>query len=290
MKKLIILLLTLTLILGVFASCQKRYLTIDDETSSSPSEDTSTESTTGYITESNETNQTENTETNDRLTDITLETQPIEYPETYNYTIKKVDGKWYMDFDSYLTPGIYHHIDMATQLATTSFTQLYNDIINNVYSQRALLEIIDNWRITEHGIPIINFDELYVPTIPGTMVFDEYILWEQETYSTSIHDISDEEITALLDSISKTEFENIKAQALRSDDSGTITDGRRILTESDKTIIVEYKTYSDRTGSFYMYVHQGNGYFRYSFRNFLEFPSDDFLLQFGAQKFQIPKQ
>lgn len=58
MKKLILLLLTLTLILGTFASCNsKRYLPVDDETSSSPSEDTTSETndieniTTKFITE-----------------------------------------------------------------------------------------------------------------------------------------------------------------------------------------------------------------------------------------------
>ena len=78
MKKTIILLLTLSLILGVFSSCgHKTVDPIDNQTSSSPSEDTSAESTKNVIddsTESNEVNQSENTETDDRLTEITEET------------------------------------------------------------------------------------------------------------------------------------------------------------------------------------------------------------------------
>ena len=78
MKRTILLLLTLSLILGVFSSCgHKTVEPIDDQTSSSPSEDTSAESTENVIddsTESNETNQSENTETDDRLTEITEET------------------------------------------------------------------------------------------------------------------------------------------------------------------------------------------------------------------------
>ena len=75
MKRTILLLLTLSLILGVFSSCgHKTVDPIDDQTSSSPSEDTSAESTKNVIddsTESNETNQSENTETDYRLTEIT---------------------------------------------------------------------------------------------------------------------------------------------------------------------------------------------------------------------------
>ena len=49
MKKFLILLLTLALILGIFASCNSN-LPIDDETSSSPSESTTTEDNQGGIT------------------------------------------------------------------------------------------------------------------------------------------------------------------------------------------------------------------------------------------------
>ena len=70
MKKLIILFLTLALILGIFASCNnKRYLPVDEETSSSSSESINTE-----IAESIASNTVENTETDDKLTEITSET------------------------------------------------------------------------------------------------------------------------------------------------------------------------------------------------------------------------
>ena len=77
MQKLIILLLTLTLILGVFASCNsKRYLPIDDESSSSPSEDTAN----AKATESNEISQAENTGAEDKLSEITSETNDFGKP------------------------------------------------------------------------------------------------------------------------------------------------------------------------------------------------------------------
>ena len=86
MKKTIILILTLSIILGVFSSCgHKTVDPIDDQTSSSPSEDMSAESTFNDTTESNETNQSENTETDDRLT-VTEEP-----PETRMIEIKSLD-------------------------------------------------------------------------------------------------------------------------------------------------------------------------------------------------------
>ena len=102
MKKVIILILTLSLILGVFSSCgHKTVDQIDDQTSSSPSKDTSAESTENVIddsTESNETNQSENTETDDRLTEITEETSFVFVPEDYGYTIEKIGDDYYIKF------------------------------------------------------------------------------------------------------------------------------------------------------------------------------------------------
>ena len=72
MKRTILLLLILSLILGTFSSCgHKTVDPIDDQTSSSPSEDTSAESITEELID---TNQSENTETDDRLNEITDET------------------------------------------------------------------------------------------------------------------------------------------------------------------------------------------------------------------------
>ena len=81
MKRLLLMLLTLTLILGIFSSCGKRYLTVDDESSSSPSEDTTKETNdTGAVTTT--------AITQDTL-DITSEAKESLYPTEYSYTVKK---------------------------------------------------------------------------------------------------------------------------------------------------------------------------------------------------------
>ena len=91
MKKFLILLLTLTLILGVFVSCNSN-LPIDDETSEVTKQET---------TESSQTNQTENIETSDTLTetDETSESEGIEYVESYDFV--EIDGQHYMVLNSY---------------------------------------------------------------------------------------------------------------------------------------------------------------------------------------------
>ena len=88
MKRSILLLLTLSLILGVFSSCSHKTVDpIDDQTSSSPSEDTSAESLVNDATESNQTNKSEHTDTDGRLTDIevtaTAPPDNIKYVSSY---------------------------------------------------------------------------------------------------------------------------------------------------------------------------------------------------------------
>ncbi|MBR6680058.1 MAG: hypothetical protein IKL59_02235 [Clostridia bacterium] len=128
MKKLIILLLALTLILGVFASCNKRYLQIDEETSSSSSEtitaistntveetskETTEETTLDSTEESVETakyketiNITETMETiktdNGVVGDIDIGYRPL---IEYDYTIQKVGDQYYMVLNDYTPSG-----------------------------------------------------------------------------------------------------------------------------------------------------------------------------------------
>ena len=85
MKKLIILLLTLTLVLGVFVSCDN---SATDDTSGTTNQETNAETTM-------ETTLPESFET----TNITTDTE--ESSKDYAYTVEKIDGKWYMIWDNY---------------------------------------------------------------------------------------------------------------------------------------------------------------------------------------------
>ena len=289
MKKTIILILTLSLILAVFSSCgHKTVDPIDNQTSSSPSEDKSAENTENVIsdsTESYEVNQSDNTETDDRLTNITSETI-IEYPASYNYTIKKVNGNWYMDFDSYATRGDQKLIGAVLEIPFRSLSELYSHIVNNDFPQIYLMKFIDNWRRTEHGIKIINFDELYIPVLPETMEYGEGVIWIGDSFSLWARDINNKETTAQIAPISAETFENIKTDTYRV---GTGI-GRKIVTSGDKTIIVRYTNYSGKISGPCIYLQHQNVYFKIDFQtNFIEMPSDDFLLQFGVEKFQTPQ-
>ena len=124
MQKTILLLLTLTLILGVFSSCGYKTTNFTDtETSSSPSEDTTvvsdetteeteaeivTESseesigTTSHTETVNTTETMESIETDNGGEDETDKGSPIEY----TYTVEKVGDQYYMVLNDY-TPGWY---------------------------------------------------------------------------------------------------------------------------------------------------------------------------------------
>ena len=99
MKKFLILLLTLTLILGVFVSCNSN-LPIDDETSEVTKQET---------TESSQTNQTENAETNDVLTDI---------DETLGFAIQVYSN---------MSDGLYGMDTSDTPIVSENIEKRYND-------------------------------------------------------------------------------------------------------------------------------------------------------------------
>ena len=106
MKKLILLLLTLTLILGVFSSCApKRYLSIDDETSSSPSKNISEETTEDTIPD------VDSEETMYYSSWIPGQDEPYHY-SSYNVLLNNLDtensriilekGKWGVRFSRFI--------------------------------------------------------------------------------------------------------------------------------------------------------------------------------------------
>ena len=113
MKKLIILLLALTLILGVFASCNKRYLYIEDETSSSPSEDASEESTTDITETTSETNDIERITTKviteDPLPSTSIEINGI---DELNEIRKMLESDNATKLEQYLHSGIKSKADL----------------------------------------------------------------------------------------------------------------------------------------------------------------------------------
>ena len=180
MKKTILLLLTLSLILGAFSSCSHKTVDpIDDQTSSSPSEDTSTANTTE---ETNDTNQSENTETDDRLTEITEETSFVFVPENYGYTIEKIGDDYYIKFLA--TPTI-------SSTGVLSYPQM---TLHDFYRVLHLQEPISNTNLyhlyysfekDDIGYKILDIDNIYYPILPDGITFthpEKPITWLQYYY------------------------------------------------------------------------------------------------------------
>ena len=189
MKRTILLLLTLSLILGVFSSCgHKTVDPIDDQTSSAPSEDTSAESTENVIddsTESNETNQSENTETDDRLTEIPEETSFVFVPEDYGYTIEKIGDDYYIKFlakpkDRGEIMGVYF----------SSLQQFYRVLhLQEPIPYAPLYNIYAEFEKDDIGYKIFDIDNIYYPVLPDGMTFyypNLPVDWNQYTYLFSI--------------------------------------------------------------------------------------------------------
>lgn len=180
MKNFLILLLTLTLILGVFASCGKKYVNpLDDETSSSPSEHTDSENITGDITESNETNQSENYNSEETSSEDTEETTTnVEnWLDNYNYTIEKIDGKYYMVWNDYFE-RVYSGEDINEPYTTVRVNSLYDlkyEIPRGNLGDSKKDFIYDYvFKNNYTQVPMYDVEHIWQPTMPD-IIHKEYV-------------------------------------------------------------------------------------------------------------------
>ena len=294
MKKLIILLLTLTLILGVFASCQKRYLTIDDETSSSPSEDTSTESTTGYITESNETTQTENTETDDRSTEIT---DPIDSDANkYTYTVEKIDGKYYMVFDNYWAGSGNPFIGYSVVYVNSLYDLKYEIPQGNLGEAKSLFirKYVHEHNYTQ--VPIYDIEHIWQPTLPDSFpaVHPDMIALRPGSYSFQAWYVEHPEWLGIsspaytIEVLSKESYES----SYESTDQRLISNGwsKKELQDGDKMLTVySFSGESDHEEGVILHaytIYATNGQYYGTIHTALDHElTDEELLEFGFEEY-----
>ena len=182
MKKTILLLLTLSLILGVFASCQKRYLHIDDETSSSPSKETTTEReettededsdiTIKTTSEENESVSAITTAISEDTLDLTSDTQGLaNMPEEkeYTYTVEKIDGNYYLVFNDYVKSSTYE--PFGDSITVPSIDYLKDTIpsgnMDTGLKYKVMLRINDN--DPDHKVKIYDVEHVWQPTFPDS--------------------------------------------------------------------------------------------------------------------------
>ena len=280
MKKLIILLLTLALILGVFASCNsKRYLPIDDETSSSPSENTSTEDNQGGITTDGL--------TEDTLPDFEDETtKPGEVKYVTSYEVKKVGDQWYMIFDSYVSnPDIPNNF--YTDMHFQTLGELKNKILNHSLTLPEMQNIVDNFTRDDIGIPIFNLEDPYVSNLGPSVVVEDgepHILslawsdgecYDSRHYLSTDDDENDYEVFTTFFMYSKAEFEQEYNKAVNN-----YSEPRTIQNENKTAHIVM------SSHIICMYVTEGEYYYSYVISDYEEFPDDETLLSYGIEKYE----
>ena len=202
MKKTILLLLTLTIILGVFSSCgYKNTDPIDEETSGSPNEETTKETTEETTVQTSDI--MSNVYSEETLGDITegvvltTETSPSiedilspevhpgynpDYdPEAGKYTINTVGDAWYLVFESNKPESMFSD-SIAGPHFYNSMKELNGALDTLTAGERDIIKSL--WEKDENGIRIINFDNLYSPVLPSGFSFiqEPYIFWEEDSY------------------------------------------------------------------------------------------------------------
>ena len=283
MKKILTVFLILVMLIGVFVSCGKRYLETQDENS-----DSLKETIIGDLSKAT----TSETDSEDMATQSAMaegeannasETEATKYPDDYYYTIKEVDGKWYMDFDSYVTPTVsVEGSIMQMDFSFDSFEHMFNTIIvNKDLVKKEKIYLIDYATKTENGIEIINFDDLYVPVLPSSMEILS-ISWFADTYGTVVKDkASGKGIGRVTYCRSSEDFDEMYSSLVPDENN-------YILNEGDKTIIVEIVQAEE---SFFvdLYIKQGDRYCTIILFDLTELPTDEFFIQFGLEKWEKPE-
>lgn len=302
MKKTILLLLTLTLILGVFASCQKRYLRIDDETSSSPSESTNSESkettededadiSVETTSEENESVSPITTEIIDDTMDITVdtlgnaETEAPEYLESY--TIEEIDGQYYMVFNSYDVDPDYNAGWILEQLAPgfNSVEAYLYALVNKTFNIDDLVYMVRNFSRNEHGIPIFDPTDMYIPALPQYWEFGEYMDFSVVSFQDGQRLI----FSAVKGDIGWLAAEMITKDAFdrRLQDEMKKSEFEFIQGEQKNVYLTEVDTGDPLFYEYIMYVVQGEHYCRYNIIMMNGEPlSREQLLSFGIEKYE----
>ena len=281
MKKTIILILTLSLTLGVFSSCgHKTVDPIDDQTSSSPSEDTSAESLVNDATESNQANKSEHTDTDGRLPNIDGNSNDTDVEYLNSYEIKNMGNAYYIDFNSYnIDPNDSFYVHSF--LNFSSPRDFSESLINHKLSYDDMVYISMNFYRTENGIPIFDPYNFCVPLMPEK--------WSL-TAKNCLH-ISD--------------GMNFLFYIIREDDESTLSGSVRVLNKNlfeeifnaetadfeiisnDKKQVYMYSTLnSNGTYAITMHVIENDLYYIYKIGGLDEIPSDEYLLSFGLQKYE----
>ena len=290
MKKLIILLLTLTLIFGVFVSCNKRYLYIDDETEDISVSDEPAE-TTSEVNESTSPSTTDIYQDTLNITSDTLEWAETQYPSyVESYTIEKIDGQYYMVFNSYdidpaynANDGFYYGLGGVEFLTPD---ELFIGLFNNTLDIYTMNYIVKHFDRTENGIPIFAPDNFYVPHMPQPWTVNQShdsirVLWiNGQDYVIGGVNQDDGELLSVRVLTKETfdyELEDMNSKINSMADSRIIENGQKKVTA--------FLELTSTGGGVHLYVEEGDLYYIYLIGGTTEMPDDEYLLSFGLRKY-----
>ena len=176
MKKFLILFLTVTLLLGIFISCDKAsHNDTCDTTDDTPSEQTSKETTTDTSEETTEETSTEV---------ITTEFNP----EDHGYTIEKVNEEYYIKFLGMPKPTGGHIAPSYPSFNTIQ--DFYNKLNRNKpMDDYDLEDIYHSFEKDDIGYKIFDIETIYYPVLPDGITFEYpeiYVVWWQYKYGFTI--------------------------------------------------------------------------------------------------------
>ena len=242
MKKIFILFLTVTLILGIFISCDKAsHNDTSDTTDDIPSEQTSKETTADATTDTSE-ETTEETSTEVITTEFN--------PEDHGYTIEKVNEEYYIKF-LFSLPSSNQMIDYPS---ISSLQDFYNMLHKKtLIPNNALAHIRLRFEEDNIGYKILDIDNIYRPILPEGITFnrsDMPVYWMQYTYCFSLnydrvlqsYGINDGTLSIM------TRYEDYMGRY-----NNEIYDNATVLTEGDKVARVTVQFYEDDYEAYYEY-------------------------------------
>lgn len=295
MKKYILLSLVLIIIFSTFSSCgYKTVDIIDDETSSSPSEDTTiaseetteetdenidTESseesieTTSYTETIGTAETMESIETDNGVTEKPIDTEEdIDYPSKHTYTMQKVGDQWYMVFDTYLRDPMYNHLTYVP-FEVTSMDAVKQAIFYN--------ELID-WQ-TEHIVYLFEPDEIGIPLpdmldpiLPSNLIVYQ-AFWEHEGFVVSFMDknySSSSDMDGAMFVIDESEF----AEQYNSAPEENIY----VSEDGTKTIVLK-QVKNQYVDKHLLYIKIGDNYAYFSINGMPDNPDRDLIMSFGFE-------
>ena len=274
MKKLILLLLTLTLILGVFSSCQQKYFNIDNEASIFLDENTTAE--ISDTSETIETDEKHEAEEHVDTVETVDDTEPPFIERKYNYTLKKVGDKWYMIFDSYehsqwngQRREIYFRVD--------TLESFKSKIINNELDEGEKEHIVDNFERDDIGILIPNMDHILKPILPeGVSVYEVSMC--QEEYIVSIVGGN---LPSSINAIEGTMY--VIDEAKFTERYNTSSKENIYVSEDGTKTIVLQQVKHPYVNEDHLYVKIGEDYACFNIRGLPENSNKDLIMSFGFE-------